>query len=249
MIARFCIILWLIVLIAGACGRVAERTATGNNAYNRGDYEEAVRNYQDAAVAQPDGALAYFNAGLAYMADRDYARALDAMLLAVENAEGALAVDAYFNLGNLYAELGRYGLAIDAYQSALRLDPVHEDTRYNLEIALLRYIPPSPTAQEQQTEPEQDQTDPDATPTNEPGGFDDPTPTPPPIEFDPTQTPVSGESPGGGDDSATPVPQSQGEMTVEQAEELLDRVQQDQQSLREFLEEVGGEGDVSEKDW
>jgi hypothetical protein len=38
-------------------------------------------------------------------------------------------------------------------------------------------------------------------------------------------------------------------MTIEQAERLLDQVEQDQQTLREYLQDEADSGDVTEKDW
>ncbi len=239
----------LCLLILAACNTVAERTTSGNRAYYDGNYDSALAAYQAAQVAAPDRPEPYYNAAAAYIGDNQLNPAIDALHQALKTADSDLAVRAYHNLGLAYYELGMYAEAIEAYQAGLRLNPDDEDLRYNLEIAQLWYVDPTPTAIEQQTQPEQNQTDPNATPTNNPGGFDDPTPTPPPLDFDPTATPSSGETSGSGQDSTTPIPQSEGEMTVEQAERLLDQIRQDQQALREFLREVGGEGQTSEKDW
>lgn len=244
---KYLIIISLLML--AACGTVEERTSTGNSAYNSGNYDAALYAYQEAQVAAPDRAEPYYNAASAYIGDNELNRAIDALNQALQTADTDLSIQAYYNLGLAYYELGMYAESIEVYQAGLRLDPENEDIRYNLEIVQLWYVDPTPTALEQQTQPEQNQTDPNATPTDNPGGFDDPTPTPPPLEFDPTATPSSGESSGSGQDSTTPIPQSEGDMTVEQAERLLEQIQQDQQALREFIEEAGGEGQTSEKDW
>ncbi|GAB4510541.1 MAG: hypothetical protein OHK0046_07580 [Anaerolineae bacterium] len=243
-------LLFLAVVVLAACAtRYTERNNTGNNHYANAEYESALRAYQAAQVAAPDRPEAYFNAAAALAGGDDLNRAAAALQEALESADDTLLTSAYYNLGNVYYQMTRYNEAIDAYQQVLLIDPDHEDARHNLELALLRYVPPTPTAQEQQTEPQQGETDPETTPTNQPQGFDDPTPTQPPVDFDLTATPDSGQGGAGEDDSTTPVPQSQGEMTVEQAERLLDQIQQDQEALSEYQEAEASSGDVTERDW
>jgi Ca-activated chloride channel family protein len=43
-------------------------------------------------------------------------------------------VDSWYNKGNALARLGRYPQAIQAYKEALKLNPNHEDARYNLKL-------------------------------------------------------------------------------------------------------------------
>ena len=242
-------IIMISLLLLAACGTVEERTNAGNSAYHSGNYDAALYAYQDAQVAAPDRAEPYYNAASAYIGDNALNQAVDALNQALQTADTDLAIQAYYNLGLVYYELGQYAESIEAYQAGLRLDPENEDIRYNLEIVQLWYVDPTPTALEQQTQPEQNQTDPNATPTDNPGGFDDPTPTPPLFEFDLTATPSNGEGPLPGDDPTTPIPHPNGDMTIEQAERLLEQIQQDQQAVREFIQEAGGEGQDNEKDW
>lgn len=239
-----------LVLLAGvllaACAGVPERVHTGNRHYRGEEYDRALRAYQAAQVLDPDRPEAYFNAGSALVGMLEYERAVAALEQSLRSAEGGVAVSAYYNLGNIYFEMGRFQEAIRAYQQALLIDPGADDARYNLELALLRYVPATPTAIEQQTEMDEDRTDPDTTPTPEPGGMDGPTPTPPPIELDLTATPDSGEGDNGEDESTDPIPQSQGELTVEQAERLLDQIQQDQEALRDYFQEPAAPGEPLE---
>ena len=195
------------------------------------------------------GAEAYFNAAIAYYKLNQPDRAISNLIQALDTANNSLAFKAHFNLGVIHYELGACGEAFASFQSALRLQPDDNEARYNLELAHRCNIPLTPTALEQQTEPEISQSDPSVTPTDQPGGFDGPTPTPPPHAFDLTQTRVAGEGDPGQDDSSTPVPQSAGSMTIEQAEQLLDQIEQNQQALQEFLQIQGSDGDISEKDW
>jgi tetratricopeptide (TPR) repeat protein len=243
------IVIMLLSLLLFGCGAVAKHNSQGNAHYYSGDYEAALRSYQQAQVAEPDEAESYFNAASALVAQGDAGDAVDALKQALRTADDELAANAFYNLGNVYYETERYGQAVEAYKQALIRRPDDQQARYNLELALLNALEPTPTAQEQQTSPDMGETDPETTPTDQPGGFEGPTPTPPPQELEPSATPESGESPGGVDDSATPVPQPGGDMTAEQAERLLDQIQQEQQALMEFLQQVGSGGQPLEPDW
>lgn len=245
---KIVLLMVLCVLFTG-CGPVAERNTAGNQAYHNHRYDAALRAYQNAQVIAPDHPEAYYNAASAYLQLDDLEQAQFALEQALKSSDESLQARAFYNLGNVYFVAERYRDAIRMYQQALLLEPDDEDARYNLEVALLRDIPPTPPEQEQQTDPEQDDADPDVTPTDQPGGFDGPTPTPPPQDFDLSATPEAGQGQQGNEDSSTPVPQSQGEMDVEQAERLLDQVQQDQEALREYLQEEASGGVTEEKDW
>ena len=48
-------------------------------------------------------------------------------------ADDKLSADVYYNYGNAQYRLGELGLAIWGYESALKLDPDHEDALFNLE--------------------------------------------------------------------------------------------------------------------
>lgn len=239
--------LWM---LAGCGVNPAERNNAGNNAFGSGNYDAALRAYQAAQVESPNRAEPYYNAASALLAIAEYDSAIAALEQALRHADDDFVARAYYNLGNILFEERRFGEAIQAYQNALLINPDDADARYNLELALLRYVPPTPTAIEQQTNPELGQTDPEATPTNEPGGFDGPTPTPPPAAPpDPSETPVTGDEGELGADARTPIPRDDGAMTIEQAARILDSVEQNQEALREYLEDVAESGLPVEEDW
>ncbi|UKN01309.1 tetratricopeptide repeat protein [Paracrocinitomix mangrovi] len=50
-------------------------------------------------------------------------------------ANGEYSVELYYNLGNAYYRNGDLGKSIWAYESALKIDPDHEDANFNLEFA------------------------------------------------------------------------------------------------------------------
>jgi len=244
--------LFLVMMVCVGCGTdTTRRIDDGNRLHNRGAYQSAVRAYQSAQVGAPDQPEAYYNAASSLLALDEYLQAIEVLEQALLTADDALKVQAYYNLGNVYFEMGLFLDAVTAYQEALLLNPEDDDARYNLELALQRYVAPTPTAIEQQTNPELGQSDPNVTPTNQPGGLDGPTPTPPPQEAppDPSETPVQGDVASDGIESSTPIPDADGELTIEQAEQLLESIEQNQEALSQFLEEEAVSGEPFEKDW
>jgi TPR repeat protein len=212
--------------------------------------------YQVAQVLEPDAPIPYYNAGIALsQSSDDHTADLTLAALAVEQAlktaDEALTNDAYYNLGNIYFASGRYAEAVEAFKQVLMRDPDDADARYNYELALMYAIPPTPENQEQQTEPEDGETDPETTPTPNPNDVTGPTPTPPMRDNPPdaSVTPEGGSGDFFEDTPSTLIPQEAGRMSLEDAEKLLDIVEQDQQSLSEYLNEGVPVGDPAENDW
>jgi Ca-activated chloride channel family protein len=235
-----------------ACGvNAAERNNAGNSLYSQADYDGALQAYQLAQVAAPSLPEPYYNAASALAQIGKLEAAIDALEQAFKTANEELTAQAYYNLGNVYFEMGDYDDAAVAYRETLVRRPDDQDARYNYELALSRILPLTPTALEQQVEPSLGETDPSVTPTGNPGALDGPTPTPPPQEGppDPNETPVEGGEPGGDVRSATITPQPEGPMTIEDAQRLLDSVQEDQQTLQEFLHDVATPSTPSAEDW
>lgn len=58
-------------------------------------------------------------------------------------ADKAQAEWGYYNLGNFYFAAGLYPEAARAYQQALLIDPNDADARYNLELALKKFVRPA----------------------------------------------------------------------------------------------------------
>jgi tetratricopeptide (TPR) repeat protein len=242
----------LVGLAITACATdPAERNNAGNALAARGAYDQAVDAYQLAQVLAPDRPEAYYNAGIALAEAEQLDAALAALDQALATADDALIGDARYNLGNVYFRLRRYPDAIAAYQDVLLRDPDDAEARYNMELALRFDLPPTPTAQQQQTEPDEGETDPNTTPTNQPRAEDGPTPTPPRVDDTPNEsaTPERGTGDFGSDAESTLMPQTEGELTMEEAQRILDSLVQDQQSLSEFLQESIPAGDTGDNDW
>lgn len=118
----------------------------GTEAYQKGDYDGALRAFEEASRQLPGRAELQYNLGDVYMKlgrPDDAKRAFEA---ALSGADDALRARDYFNLGNALAGLQQKQDAVAAYRQALKADPHFEPARHNLEL-LLRKPPeenPSP---------------------------------------------------------------------------------------------------------
>lgn len=139
-----------------------EQIATANHNYASGKYEEALRGYEAALAAVPEGLRAELlhNLAAAHYKLGNFQDAREAWIRAAGMRDARFEAAARYNLGNCdYAEALRIaadsGGQVDAsrlvelleraqrqYQDAIALDPALHDARANLELAerLIRYI-------------------------------------------------------------------------------------------------------------
>lgn len=221
------------LMLAGCDVNPAERVSTGNDLYNREDYLGALGAYQSAQVVLPDMPVPYFNAASAYAQSGQLERAIAALQKTLELGSQPLVEKAYYNLGNVYFMMSRFADAIQAYQQILLLNPDDQDARYNLELALRRSaLPtPAPTGEPPEAAPQ-------PTPTSSAVGQNSPTPDGDTLSPHPT-------------DAATQemAPPSVETLTAAQAEQLLDSIQRNQQTLRDRLHRLTPQADPPENDW
>jgi tetratricopeptide (TPR) repeat protein len=114
----------------------------GNEAYGKGDYEGALRSYEEAEKELTESPELMYDLGDVYMKlgrTDDAKRAYEA---ALRKASDSLKPRDYFNLGNSLVTLNQKDDAIAAYRQALKLDPNFEPARRNLEILLRKKNPP-----------------------------------------------------------------------------------------------------------
>lgn len=233
----------------------AERNNAGNQLLADGNYEGAIAAYQSAQIIDPDNAVYNFNSSQALTGMNRLLEAQSALQQVIDGGNSELIADAWYNLGNLYFETGDFDSAVLAYREALLIDPGHDDARYNLELANAFEITPTPTAIEMQSEIEEQDVNEEATPTPNPAGEINPTPTPTPRDV----IPPTGETPENiGDDEtgeksenpSTPDPIPDGEMDVEDAEDMLEPIEASQERISTFRDNYNETGEQSaERDW
>ena len=218
----------------------------GNRLYEEGRFGEAHEKYLEALRDAPGLPLALFNDGNALYESEEYIRALDAYRGAIESGDPALAGPAWYNLGNSLYRQQRFQESLEAYKEALRIDSDEIDYKHNLELALeqLQQQEQDPQSEdgeendqneerenqdgEQNQEPQneeqdQDEEDPEQDPTEDPN------------QDSPPEEPPEEEQP----ESQQPEP-APGEMTQEEAERLLQGVQEDPDEVNRRLAPLRG---------
>jgi tetratricopeptide (TPR) repeat protein len=111
----------------------------GNFHMTRGQYAEAVTEFEAATRLQPEALPPYVNASLALNAlgQNDKAEASLRRALSLDPKNSA----ALLNLGMLLGELGRIPEAADAFRAAFKSDPKLAQAAYNLGVLLAKDQP------------------------------------------------------------------------------------------------------------
>ncbi len=126
--------------------------ARGNERYEAGEYDEALKAYEEAKTALPESPEIEFNMGNALYGKGEYDKAGEAFEQAALRAEDpALEARARYNMGNtafaagekllesdLEKALAEYGTGVRHFQDALRLDPGLQDAAANIEVVRIR---------------------------------------------------------------------------------------------------------------
>jgi len=234
---------WSVAILLGcisACDvNPAERNNAGNTLSNQGQYDSALVAYQAAQVASPDSPEAYYNAASAYSQEGNFDKAINALQQALKTTDVDLRMRSFYNLGNIYFRMNRFDDAVEAYRQVLLLDPNDNDARHNLELAIKQLNIPSPTPVFPTEQPTDDGSG-GITPTSE---LADQSinaftataaiATPKPDNLSPT--PIANNLP------AT--------FTIDDAQGILDAVQQAQQSLPNHTLSGTPPSENSGKDW
>ena len=182
---------------------VAQRALVeeANRLYAEGRYAEAHEMYLEALRENPGSPLIRFNEGNALYQGQEFERALEAYQDAIESGDTALATGAWYNLGNSLFRQQQLDASLEAYKQALRIDPGDTDAKHNLERVL---------EQMEEQENQQDQQN-----QNDDQNQEDQDQQQPPPQGNPEQ------------DQEQPAQPPPGQMTPEEAERLLQAIQED----------------------
>jgi tetratricopeptide (TPR) repeat protein len=107
-----------------------------NAYYEKGEYDRAIEDYDQAIRLNPKHADAFSNRGVAYSRKGDYDRA-------IENYNEAIRLNpkhagALYGRGNAYRRKGDYDRAIENYDEAIQLSPKHANAFSNRGVAYAR---------------------------------------------------------------------------------------------------------------
>ena len=254
-----CLIMLVFLTACGESSAVARYNDQGNKAFEAENYGEALENYRSAQQENPDLPQPYYNSGNTLHRQGNFESAAAQSQQAIRNAErteeSELSQNSHYNLGNSYFRAENWEAAIDAYKEALRLNPDDADAKYNLELALQQLQQQQQQQQQQQEqqgggggqqqqqeqqgqgqEEQQEQGQGQNGEQQQPGGGGQ-------------DQQEQGQSGSGQEDQ----PQGSGGqrgLTPQEAEQLLDALGQDSQTLQERLQEgFFAPGLPPSKDW
>jgi tetratricopeptide (TPR) repeat protein len=109
----------------------------GNDAYQKGDYNSAITNYNKALEQDPENAIAQFNLGNALQRTNKTEESTRLYEDVVKNSsDPVLQAKANYNNGLSLLEQKKLSEAIEAFKQALRLKSDDSETRENLQKAL-----------------------------------------------------------------------------------------------------------------
>lgn len=109
----------------------------GNEAYSKGNYKKATEYYEKALTINPNSPVAKFNLGNAKCRSGNNEEAISFYEAAFKVMDNPVdKSNALYNKAVIYQRGNKLEECIDAYKKALRLDPLNEDARQNLQRAL-----------------------------------------------------------------------------------------------------------------
>ncbi|MBN1995047.1 MAG: tetratricopeptide repeat protein [Anaerolineae bacterium] len=248
-------LIWLmaIVLLSG-CGSAAARyNNRGNRDFEAEKFDEAIKDYTTAQQENPDLAEPYYNAGNTHHRQENLEGAVAQLKQSLRGADDELKQQAYYNLGNTYFQAQDWSAAIEAYQQALLLNPDDMDAKQNLELALQKLLEQQQQQQQQQggggqqQDNQQDQQGQQQ--QQEQQGQQD--------NQDQENESGQGQQPDQPDQSGGSQPPDQqqqaggqGGLSRSEAEQLLDALGQDSQTLQERLQrQLGQPAPRPDRDW
>ena len=128
----------LILLVVGCLGwknPFTNKTKEGNKLYTQEKYEEALKEYLDAQLDNPESEALHFNIGNVLFKQKKYKEAGDEYQKACQSRDVSTQAMAYYNLGNCKFRENDLPGAIEEYKKALNLNPQDQETKFNLELA------------------------------------------------------------------------------------------------------------------
>jgi Ca-activated chloride channel family protein len=214
----------------------------GNKAYGAAQFDAALAKYKAALQSGADPAVAAYDVGNAQYSLGQSDAAQKAYTESIRPAKPAVLSESIYNLGNSYFQGQKYSEAISAYIEALKRNPNDDDAKYNLELAR-RMMKQAQQKQEQQNQ-QQDQKDQqksqqDSTQTQQQNQ-----------EQNKQQQQRDQQSQQQEQQNQQSQPQQQKQMTREEAERILNALQQDEQdALKDAKKVKVAARPKRERDW
>jgi tetratricopeptide (TPR) repeat protein len=141
----------LVTLLSASTMASPAQLKEGNRQFKNGNYDKALKLYEDALIDTPYSSILHFNAGDANAMMGEFPKAEASYTEAAKSANPLLRGASHYNRGNALFYQGKYAEAVDAYKESLRANPRDDDAKYNLGVALkaLKNPPPPKSGQGQ----------------------------------------------------------------------------------------------------
>lgn len=134
-----------IIPLIFAVAALARPINEGNELFRKGDFQGALKKYEEARKDEPANPLVFYNIGTCQYRLGDYEAAQKELESAVRMPDSALASKAAFNLANTFYRIGekssepseriaKWREAVGYLKKAIDLDPNFENAKRNVEI-------------------------------------------------------------------------------------------------------------------
>lgn len=182
----------------------------GNKEYENKNFVGAEIDYRKALEAAPLSGDATFNLGNALYGQQKFEDAAKEFEKSVNSeTDPVKQAEAWYNLGNTHMKNRNFAAGIEAYKNALRKNPKDEDARYNLRLAQLMLREQQQQQQNQDDRREEEQ------------------------QQQQQQQQPKDEQQQQKEDDRRQQQQSPSQMTRENAQQILDALQQDERNTQE----------------
>lgn len=163
------ILLVTVLLIRVGHADVGANMRRGNHLERKGEYEEALKCYQEALVLEPDDPQIHYNIGRVLYRLQRYDEAISEFQLGFLGRDNDFRSDVFYNIGNSQFKKGQLEPAIESYKMSLLADPDDIEAKQNLEFCLkikeqMQNQPQSDSTQQQQEQSQEEQQKPQPQP-------------------------------------------------------------------------------------
>jgi Ca-activated chloride channel homolog len=226
---------------SGSIAQTNRLIQEGNKLYEEQRYKDAASNYQKALAKDPSNYSGLFNLSNSLYQQKQYDSSRKFLASSEKNMKDKNAKSAMnYNIGNSYMAQQKYEDAVKSYKQTLRNNPNDVDAKYNLSYAeqMLKKQQQQNKDQKQnqdqkKQQQKQDQQKQDQK-KNEKNDQKQPKPSDNQDKKDEQQQPQGGQA---------------GNLSQQQADQLLNALQQQEKKLQDKLKKEKGANTRLEKDW